>query len=181
MSTNLVPLPGVVYQEAEVEPDSFEHDMQQAHLQLGGLSRVFGIFKWVDKQGRACVTNWSVQMRPMPDFCGGGIMHSPRWQTCSNRESVYSNQSFLPSLCGTSQLSRKFKDYEFDDLPGFLQQARRLLAPAGRMLVVEPGGHVKPAQFEAMLAVCAEQGFVELERPSLAGKRLAVVLGCAPR
>jgi hypothetical protein len=57
-----------------------------------------------------------------------------------------------------------------------LEQVRELLAPAGRMFVVEPGGHVRPAQFDAMMACCEQHGLRVIERPKLSGKRLAALL-----
>jgi len=52
--------------------------------------------------------------------------------------------------------------HEPADLPGFLVQAKRLLKPNGRLLVVEPPGHVSRAQVEAELEVCRSGGFQEL-------------------
>ncbi len=66
--------------------------------------------------------------------------------------------------------------HEFEDLPGFLAQIAALLKPTGRMLVVEPGGHVKPEHFAAELQCCRLAGFREIERPVLGGKRLAALL-----
>jgi cyclopropane fatty-acyl-phospholipid synthase-like methyltransferase len=70
--------------------------------------------------------------------------------------------------------------HEFEDLPGFLEQAVALLKPAGRMLVVEPKGHVKPDQFATQLELCRGAGFRELEPPPYARKRPAALLE-APR
>jgi ubiquinone/menaquinone biosynthesis C-methylase UbiE len=69
--------------------------------------------------------------------------------------------------------------HEFDDLPGFIEQITPLLAPEGRMFVVEPAGHVKPAQFEAMMSCCEAHGLRVIERPKLSGKRLAALLTLA--
>ena len=44
--------------------------------------------------------------------------------------------------------------HEFEDLPGFLAQAAKLLKPSGRMLVVEPRSHVIPEQFSVELECC---------------------------
>jgi cyclopropane fatty-acyl-phospholipid synthase-like methyltransferase len=66
--------------------------------------------------------------------------------------------------------------HEFEDLPGFLAQVKRLLAPAGRLLVVEPRGHVAPHHFAAEIACCRQSGFRELERPALGRKRMAALL-----
>jgi len=65
--------------------------------------------------------------------------------------------------------------HEFEDLPGFLAQVARLLKPTGRMLVVEPPGHVKPEQFAVELELCRSAGFRELEAPALGGGRMAAL------
>jgi ubiquinone/menaquinone biosynthesis C-methylase UbiE len=70
--------------------------------------------------------------------------------------------------------------HELEDLPGFLDQAVALLEPGGRMLVVEPKGHVNPTQFAAELELCRRAGFRELEPPPYASKRPAALLE-APR
>ncbi|MCP4898966.1 MAG: class I SAM-dependent methyltransferase, partial [bacterium] len=59
--------------------------------------------------------------------------------------------------------------HESDDVPGFLAQAVRMLKPDGRMLVVEPKGHVKPEQFEAEMKFCRAAGLRQLDLPE--GKR----------
>jgi SAM-dependent methyltransferase len=66
--------------------------------------------------------------------------------------------------------------HELEDLEGFLAQAGALLKPEGRMLVVEPKGHVTPAGFAAELEVCRRAGFRELEPPPYAHKRPAALL-----
>jgi len=66
--------------------------------------------------------------------------------------------------------------HEFEDLPGFLEQAAALLVPGGRMLVVEPRGHVTPANFAAELELCRRAGFRELDPPTYAAKRPAALL-----
>lgn len=65
--------------------------------------------------------------------------------------------------------------HEFEDLPGFLGQARELLAPGGRVWVVEPRGHVTEESFRAELAVCLACGFREV-RPASFGKHMTVLL-----
>jgi len=66
--------------------------------------------------------------------------------------------------------------HEFEDLPGFLGQVARLLKPGGRMLVVEPRGHVRPAHFDAEMEVCRLAGFSQLERPEFGGRNMAALL-----
>jgi hypothetical protein len=70
--------------------------------------------------------------------------------------------------------------HELEDIPGFLAQVAVLLAPEGRMLVVEPGSHIAPAQFAAEIACCRRAGFYELDAPALGPKRRAALLA-APR
>jgi len=66
--------------------------------------------------------------------------------------------------------------HEFEDLPGFLAQVARLLGPTGRMLVVEPRGHIRPEHFTAELHCCRRAGFRELDPPDLGRKRLVALL-----
>lgn len=66
--------------------------------------------------------------------------------------------------------------HELEDLPGFLAQAAALLKPSGRLLVVEPKGHVKPTSFQAELACCKLAGFEVLETPEMGKGRMAALL-----
>jgi len=66
--------------------------------------------------------------------------------------------------------------HELEDLPGFLIQAAALLKPSGRLLVVEPSGHVKPESFKAELACCQLAGFDVLETPEMGKRRMAALL-----
>ncbi len=66
--------------------------------------------------------------------------------------------------------------HELEDLPGFLAQAAALLKPSGRLLVVEPKGHVKPASFQAELELCKLVGFNVLEMPEMGRGRMAALL-----
>lgn len=66
--------------------------------------------------------------------------------------------------------------HELEDLPGFLAQAEALLKPSGRLLVVEPKGHVKPASFRAELEYCKLTGFDVLEMPEMGKGRMAALL-----
>jgi SAM-dependent methyltransferase len=66
--------------------------------------------------------------------------------------------------------------HEFEDLPGFLAQAAALLKPSGRLLVVEPKGHVKPVSFQAELACCKLAGFDVLEMPEMGKGCMAALL-----
>jgi len=66
--------------------------------------------------------------------------------------------------------------HEFIDLPGFLGQIASLLKPTGRLLVVEPRGHVRPEAFDAELRCCRDAGFTELDPPDVGSKRMAALL-----
>jgi len=66
--------------------------------------------------------------------------------------------------------------HEFVDMPGFLAQAHALLTPEGRLLVLEPRGHVKPKHFEAERRLCLEMGFRELEQPALSVQQMGMLL-----
>ncbi len=48
--------------------------------------------------------------------------------------------------------------HEVPDAARFFAEVRRALAPGGRVLLVEPRGHVTPAEFEASLAVAERAG-----------------------
>ncbi|MDJ0764298.1 MAG: class I SAM-dependent methyltransferase [Myxococcota bacterium] len=66
--------------------------------------------------------------------------------------------------------------HEFEDLPGFLEQVRRLLKSTGRLLVVELKGHVTQDQFAAEMHCCRLAGFTELDPPQVGPKRQAALL-----
>jgi ubiquinone/menaquinone biosynthesis C-methylase UbiE len=69
--------------------------------------------------------------------------------------------------------------HEFEDLPGFLAQVRTVLRPNGRMLVVEPRGHVTPEQFEAEVHYCKEAGLREVEVPTLGARQMVALFARA--
>jgi ubiquinone/menaquinone biosynthesis C-methylase UbiE len=66
--------------------------------------------------------------------------------------------------------------HELEDLAGFLAQVRTLLSANGRLLVVEPRGHVKQEQFVAMMDCCRQAGFEQLDPPEVGSKRFAALL-----
>lgn len=71
-----------------------------------------------------------------------------------------------------------FVVHELPDAGRFFSELRTALAPGGRVLFVEPGGHVSPAAFDASLAAASRAGL----RPSPAPKvwrSLAAVLEAA--
>src|SRR5262245_51423954 len=49
----------------------------------------------------------------------------------------------------------------------FFVEVSRALKPGARLLLAEPAGHVKPAEFEAELRDAASAGLVPVERPSI--------------
>jgi SAM-dependent methyltransferase len=66
--------------------------------------------------------------------------------------------------------------HEFEDLPGFLGQAAALLKSSGHLLVVEPKGHVSPAEFQAELECCKLAGFEVLEIPDISRRCMTALL-----
>ncbi len=69
--------------------------------------------------------------------------------------------------------------HEFDDLPEFLQQIKTLLKPSGRLLVIEPPGHVKHDHFAAEIALCCRMGFRKLDLPADAKHKQTALLAPA--
>jgi SAM-dependent methyltransferase len=66
--------------------------------------------------------------------------------------------------------------HELDDLQGFFTQAAALLKPSGRLLVVEPRGHLRSSNFQAELECGKLAGFGVLETPDMGGRRMAALL-----
>jgi cyclopropane fatty-acyl-phospholipid synthase-like methyltransferase len=66
--------------------------------------------------------------------------------------------------------------HELEDLPGFLVQVAALLKRDGRVLVVEPPGHVEPRHFAAELECFRRAGFRELDPPAIGRSRQAALL-----
>jgi ubiquinone/menaquinone biosynthesis C-methylase UbiE len=65
--------------------------------------------------------------------------------------------------------------HEVPNAPVFFSQAYAVLKPAGRLLVLEPRGHVKAEAFQVTLARALQAGFTELEPPRLRGERTALL------
>jgi ubiquinone/menaquinone biosynthesis C-methylase UbiE len=57
--------------------------------------------------------------------------------------------------------------HELPDAGRFFAEVRRTLAPGGRVLVVEPRGHVSPAAFEESLAAAERCGLRRAPGPSV--------------
>lgn len=65
--------------------------------------------------------------------------------------------------------------HEVPDAPAFFSQTHDVLRPAGRMLILEPRGHVKAEAFDQTLKLARETGFTELEPPSLRREHTALL------
>jgi len=65
--------------------------------------------------------------------------------------------------------------HEVPDGPALLRQLYAALRPGGRLLILEPKGHVSPAQFASARDAARAAGFAECEA-AIPGKRLAMML-----
>ena len=65
--------------------------------------------------------------------------------------------------------------HEMQDVGRIFAELRRALAPAGRVLVAEPAGHVSEADFEATLAAASRAGFRHEPGPPTARSLTAVL------
>lgn len=72
-----------------------------------------------------------------------------------------------------------YSAHEVPDLRRLLDEIHGCLSPQGRLLVVEPIGHVTAGAFQNMLALAEDVGFQTRERPAVHFSR-AVVLQKAP-
>lgn len=68
--------------------------------------------------------------------------------------------------------------HELPDPRVALQEIAATLKPGGRLVLIEPPGHVNPQQFDSQLAIARQVGLVRVESPTLSANRprLAVVL-----
>ena len=57
--------------------------------------------------------------------------------------------------------------HEMPSAERFFREAARALAPAGRLLLAEPAGHVPPAKFEDELNAAARAGLAVNHRPAI--------------
>ena len=65
--------------------------------------------------------------------------------------------------------------HEVPGMERFLGEVRAVLKPNARFLIAEPKRHVRPAQFEEMMAAARAAGLVEEARPEVR-MSMAVVL-----
>ncbi len=65
--------------------------------------------------------------------------------------------------------------HEMPDPGGFFRQVRQALVPGGRVVVVEPRGHVSEAQLESIVAAALEAGLEVEQRPLPGAARSAVL------
>jgi ubiquinone/menaquinone biosynthesis C-methylase UbiE len=65
--------------------------------------------------------------------------------------------------------------HEMPDPELFFREARRSLAPGGKLLVAEPSGHVSAAEFEATLAASGRAGLRRRPGPAVWRSRTAVL------
>jgi len=65
--------------------------------------------------------------------------------------------------------------HELPDAEAFFGEARRALAPGGRILVAEPAGHVDASEFEVTLAAAARAGLRAEPGPEIHRSRTAVL------
>ena len=65
--------------------------------------------------------------------------------------------------------------HEVPDAEAFFTQAHAVLKPEGRLLVLEPKGHVTSEAFQLTLERARRAGFGDLEAPRLRGERTALM------
>jgi ubiquinone/menaquinone biosynthesis C-methylase UbiE len=65
--------------------------------------------------------------------------------------------------------------HELPDSRRFFEEARRALAPGGKVLLAEPAGHVSAAAFEATLAAASRAGFRQEPAPPIRRSRTALL------
>jgi hypothetical protein len=65
--------------------------------------------------------------------------------------------------------------HEVPDIPGFFSQVGSALSASGKMLVMEPKGHVSAEHFRRTVALAGENGFTRLDEPKIARSRSALL------
>ena len=66
--------------------------------------------------------------------------------------------------------------HEIPDASGFFLKMYEIMKPTGRLLVIEPKGHVSEGDFDVTVSLAKENGFKVIERPRIARSHV-VVLG----
>jgi ubiquinone/menaquinone biosynthesis C-methylase UbiE len=66
--------------------------------------------------------------------------------------------------------------HEVPDGSGFMAQLHRALRPGGRLLLAEPRGHVKRADFDATVVAAEQAGFEVVERPTIRGSHTVLLV-----
>lgn len=65
--------------------------------------------------------------------------------------------------------------HEVPSAKSFFTEASKALKPGANLLLVEPAGHVKAADFEAELTVAAQAGFQLISRPTIRRSLVALL------
>ena len=87
-----------------------------------------------------------------------------------------SNSLGVADLAGAADFSLVFAVvHELPAMETFFAELAQASKPGAGLLLVEPVGHVKPAQFEAELQAAAKAGFVVADRPSIRRSRAALL------
>jgi SAM-dependent methyltransferase len=82
----------------------------------------------------------------------------------------------LADLAGTVDLALAFAVvHELPSAEAFFREAANVLRTGACLLLVEPSGHVKPAQFQAELAVAAKAGLTLAKRPAIRRNHAALL------
>ena len=66
--------------------------------------------------------------------------------------------------------------HEMPDPAHFFKETAATLKPGGRLLLAEPSGHVKTAEFEAELALAEQAGLKVAERPAIRRSHAALLV-----
>ncbi len=69
-----------------------------------------------------------------------------------------------------------YSAHEVPDLPHWLGEVQRLLRPQGRLMIVEPIGHVTAKSFSTMLSLAEQVGLHEQQRPRVRLSRAVILV-----
>jgi ubiquinone/menaquinone biosynthesis C-methylase UbiE len=70
--------------------------------------------------------------------------------------------------------------HELPDQNRFFTEVRRAIAPGGKVLIAEPGGHVSAMDFEATLGAAERAGFLRQPGPAISRSLTAVLSAGLP-